>query len=67
MERREAVMKGKADRACRDRFGTVTSVLELDALTWRDVAEALDAEREDPLLNPWRGRCAAAIRRAVGH
>ena len=60
-------MKGKAARAYRDRFGTVTSVLELDGYTWRDVAAALDAEREDPLLNPWRGRYAAAIRRALGH
>jgi len=60
-------MKRKAGRAYRDRFGTVTSVLELDALTWRGVAEALDAEREDPLLNPWRGRYGAAIRRALGH
>ena len=66
MERREAVMKGKAGRAYRERFGA-TSVLELDALTWRDVAEALDTEREDPLLNPWRGRYGAAIRRALGH
>ena len=60
-------MKGKAGRAYRERFTTVTSVLELDALTWRDVAEALDTEREDPLLNPWRGRYGAAIRRALGH
>jgi hypothetical protein len=67
MERREAVMKGMAARTYLDRFGTVTSVLELDALTWRDVAEALDTEREDPLLNPWRGRYGAAVRRALGH
>jgi hypothetical protein len=60
-------MKGKVPRAYRDRLGTVTSVLELDGLTWRNVAEVLDAEREDPLLNPWRGRYAAAIRRALGH
>ena len=67
IERREAVMKGMAARSYLDRFGTVTSVLELDALTWRDVAEALDTEREDPLLNPWRGRYGAAVRRALGH
>jgi hypothetical protein len=67
MERREAVMKGKVARAYRERFATVTSVVELDALTWRDIAEALDPEREDPLLNPWRGRYGAAVRRALGH
>ena len=60
-------MKGKAGRAYRERFTTVTSVLELDALAWRDIAEALDPEHEDPLLNPWRGRYGAAIRRALGH
>ena len=45
----------------------MTSVLEMDAVTWRGVAEAVETEREDPLLNPWRGRYAAAIRRALGH
>jgi hypothetical protein len=47
MERREAVMKGKTARAYLDRFGTVTSVLKLDALTWRDVAVALDEAEFD--------------------
>ena len=60
-------MRRRAGRAYRDRFGTMTSVLEMDAVTWRDVAEAVETEREDPLLNPWRGRYAAAIRRALGH
>jgi hypothetical protein len=58
--------KGNATRAYRDSSGTVTS-LEPDALTWAAVVEALDPEREDPLLNPWRGRYGAAIRRAFGH
>ena len=60
-------MKGKAARAYFDGFGAVTSVLELDVLTVRDLVEALDLEREDPLLNPWKRGYNAAIRSALGH
>jgi hypothetical protein len=57
MERREAVMRGRAPRAYR----------ELNALRWLDVLQDLDPERQDPLRNPWRWRYGAAVRRALGH
>jgi len=63
----EGVMKGKPARAYLDGFGTVKSVLELDALTAREIVEALAPEREDPLLNPWKRGYNAAIRSALGH
>jgi hypothetical protein len=44
----------------------VKSVLELDALTAREIIEALSDEREDPLLNPWKRGYNAAIRSAMG-
>jgi hypothetical protein len=59
-------MKGKAARAYLDDFGTVKSVLELDTLTAWEVIEALDEEREDPLLNPWKRGCNAAVQSAMG-
>ena len=60
-------MKGKAARAYFDGFGAVKSVLEFDVLTVHDLVEALDLEREDPLLNPWKRGYNAAIRSALGH
>ena len=60
-------MKRKTARAYLDGFGTVTSVLELDALTAREIIEALSDEREDPLLNPWKRGYNAAIRSAMGY
>ena len=60
-------MKGKAARARLDGFGTVKSVLELDVLTGQEVMEALDVEREDPLVSPWKRGHKAAIRAALGH
>ena len=60
-------MKGKTARAYLDGFRTVTSVLELDALTAREMTEALSDEREDPLLNPWKRGYNAAIRSAMGY
>lgn len=60
-------MKGRAAKAYLDGFGTVKSVLELDSLTMREIVEACDPEREDPLLNPWKRGYNAAIRSALGH
>jgi len=60
-------MKGKAARAYFEGFATVKSVLELDVLTVQELAEALDLEREDPLLNPWKRGYKAAMRSALGH
>jgi hypothetical protein len=60
-------MEGRAARAYLDGFSTVKSVLELDALTAREIVEALDPERQDPLVNPWKRGYHAAIRRALGH
>jgi hypothetical protein len=59
-------MKGKVARAYLDGFGTVKSVLELDTLTVREIVEALDPEREDPLLNPWKRGYNAGVRTAFG-
>jgi hypothetical protein len=60
-------MKGKAARAYLEGFGTVSSVLELDGLTRFEIVEALEMEREDPFLNPWKRGYNAAIRAALGH
>jgi hypothetical protein len=60
-------MKRRGAQAYLDGFGTVKSVLELDGLTLQEVIEALDLEREDPLLNPWKRGYNAAIRAALGH
>jgi hypothetical protein len=60
-------VKRKQTRAYLDSFGVVKSVLELDALTVREIVEQLDPEREDPLLNPWRRFHHVAIRTAWGH
>ena len=60
-------MKGKTARAYFDGFATVKSVLELDELTVLELVEALDPERDDPLLNPWKRGYNAAIRSALGH
>jgi hypothetical protein len=53
-------------RAYLDRLGRVDSVVELDVLTVQQIVEALDPEREDPLLKPWNRRHAAAVRRVLG-
>ena len=50
-----------------DGYGAVQSVLELDILTAQEMVDALDPEREDPLLNPWKRGYNAVIRRALGH
>jgi hypothetical protein len=63
----EGTMKAQTARAYLDGFGTVKSVLEFDALTAREIIEALSEEREDPLLNPWKRGYNAAIRSAIGH
>ena len=53
-----------AGRAYVDGFETVGSVFELDGVTAREIAEALDPHREDPLITPWRRGFNAAIRAA---
>ena len=59
-------MKGRPTRAYFDDFGTPNSVPDLEALTALEVIEALDEEREDPLLDPWKRGYKAAIRAAMG-
>jgi hypothetical protein len=66
VRREEETMRRRAARAYLDGFGTAKSVLEIDGLTAREIAEALDPEREDPLINPWRRGYNAAIRSAWG-
>jgi hypothetical protein len=55
-------MRQRMARAYHDGFDRVESVLELDVLTVRQIVEALDPEREDPLLKPWNRRHDAAVR-----
>jgi len=56
-------MKVRA-RSYLDGFGAVGSLLDLDEVTRLEIEEALDPERQDPLVNPWKR--GAAIRRALG-
>jgi hypothetical protein len=60
------VMKRKSARAYLDGFGAVQSVLDLDVLTVQEVVEALDMEREDPFVNPWKRGHKAAMRSILG-
>jgi hypothetical protein len=60
-------MKRKVAWAYLEGFGTVKSILEFDAFTAREIMVALDPEREDPLLNPWKRGYNAAIRTARSH
>ena len=56
-------MKRKSARAYLDGFGDgQKSVLDLDAHTMQEVVEALDLDREDPFVNPWKRGHKAAIR-----
>ena len=59
-------MRRRMAREYLDGIGRVESVLELDVLTVRQIVEALDPEREDPLLRPWNRRHGAAVRRVLG-
>ena len=59
-------MRRRMARAYLDGCGRVESVLELDALTVQQIVEALDPEREDPLLRPWKRRHSAAVRTVLG-
>jgi hypothetical protein len=61
----ERTMNGKSVREYLEGLGTVTSVAELDALTAREIMEALVEEHEDPLLNPWKRGYNAGIRSAM--
>jgi hypothetical protein len=45
-------MKRKTVKTYLDGFGTVRSVLQLDALTAKEIIDALDPDRKDPLLTP---------------
>lgn len=58
------MMRRAAARAYLDAFGTVKSEFELDEVTAREIAEALDPHRDDPLITPWRRGFKAAIRTA---
>ena len=60
------MMRRAATRAYLDAVGTVKSEFELDDVTAREIAEAMDPHREDPLIAPWRRGFSAAIRAARG-
>ena len=66
-ERREGIMKRNTRYAFVDRFGTVRSDLEADGMTLREIAQHLNPEADDPLINPWRWTYRTAIRKALGH
>jgi hypothetical protein len=67
VELEEVMAKSTTARAYLDGRGAVRSILGLDAQTAREIVEALDTDREDPFLNPWRRGYNAAIRRAYGN
>jgi hypothetical protein len=48
-------------------FGTANSVLDVAGPTVGEIVGALDTDRDDPFLTPWRRRCDAAVRAAFGH
>ena len=56
------MMRRAATRAYLDAFGMVKS--EFEDVTAREIAEAMDPHREDPLIAPWRRGFNAAIRAA---
>ena len=58
------MMRRAAARAYLNAFGTVKNEFSLDDVTAREIAEALDPHREDPLITPWRRGFNAAIRAA---
>ena len=60
-------MARRVQHAYVDGSDTPREIFEADPWTLRKIASELDPEREDPLLNPWRGSGRAAIRRALGH
>ena len=60
-------MPRRMQHAYVDGSGTARRLLEEDLLTLEELVSELDPEREDPLVNPWRGSGSAAIRRALGH
>ena len=56
-----------ARRAYLPGFAAADHLSEIDTLSVQDLVAALDLEREDPLLSPWRRSYQAAIRRALGN
>jgi hypothetical protein len=63
----EEVMKSKTARAYLDDYEALRSIAEFDALTTLEIMESIDAEGDDPFLNPWKRGYNAAIRAASGH
>jgi hypothetical protein len=63
----EGTMKGKAARAYLEGFGTLNSLLELDALTAQQVIEALARSGRTRFSTPGSGAGNAGIRSAMGH
>lgn len=59
-------MKGKTAQYVGG-YGAVPDVFQLDPLSRQEMVDALDPEREDPLLNPWKRGYNAVLRRALGH
>jgi hypothetical protein len=49
-----------------DGFAVVTTVLEHDQLTRRELLESLGEECGDPLVTPWKRGYNAAVRSAFG-
>ena len=60
-------MKRKTAREYVEDYEPLRSVGELDPLTLQEIVGAMDPEREDPLLNPWKRGYNAAIRSALRH
>jgi hypothetical protein len=66
-ERQEGTMTRRVPHAYLDGSDTLREIFEADPRRLREIASELDPERQDPLLNPWRGSGRAAIRAALGH
>ena len=60
-------MKSKRTRARLDGYEPLRSIIELDTLTTVEIMVSMDAEGDDPLLNPWKRGYNAVIRGALGH
>ena len=60
-------MKRRVPRAYLAGSDTPRELFEAEARMLREIDADMDPEREDPLVNPWRGSGRAAIRRALGH
>jgi hypothetical protein len=61
------MVKGRRAPAYLEGPAAVRCLREMDSFTAHEVVSFFDAERHDPLLNPWRRGYDAGIRAALGH